>query len=246
MIAEAIQKILSLAEPHRETIHALEYSDKELKPVAPPKPTAVTVDTLAGLVKLVESGFNKSTYGELNRTFLWVKTFESVAWLDLHVSAYAQRQEHATTVPTRGITVFPFFNQFGSQEDFVIGLQSYFQHTPDLDYLLKLASHIDSTESVKLVDNSVTQEVTIKNGMAFKDTVELRNRLKLKPFRTFRELDQPESEFILRAKDGSKLALFEADGGAWKIDAMAKIAEWLANALKGSEIYGVSDLLIVR
>lgn len=58
------------------------------------------------------------------------------------------------------------------------------------------------------------------------------------PFRTFIEIEQPESEFLLRAKkgyEGIEFALFEADGGAWKKEAIDNIAAYLKENLKEIE-----------
>lgn len=56
--------------------------------------------------------------------------------------------------------------------------------------------------------------------------------VRLAPYRTFREIKQPESEFLLRSRiddnNVPKLALYEADGGAWKISAIHGIAEYIA------------------
>ena len=45
------------------------------------------------------------------------------------------------------------------------------------------------------------------------------------------EVDQPVSKFVFRLKqdkyDGIQCALFEADGGAWEIDAMDSIRHYL-------------------
>jgi hypothetical protein len=63
----------------------------------------------------------------------------------------------------------------------------------------------------------------------------LQNPFKLKPFRTFREVDQPESPFIFRvhqqAEEMPKCALYEADGGAWKLQAMKNIGDYLKEKL---------------
>ena len=87
--------------------------------------------------------------------------------------------------------------------------------------------------------------MTIQKGVAFKDSVETKERVTLKPYRTFRELDQPASEFIFRVKAGGGFALFEADGGAWKIDAINAIAAWLSNRLKTSTVEGLDKLPII-
>jgi hypothetical protein len=50
-------------------------------------------------------------------------------------------------------------------------------------------------------------------------------------------VDQPISSFIFRMKDdrcgGVQCALFEADGGAWKINAMEAIKAYLIRELEG-------------
>ena len=58
--------------------------------------------------------------------------------------------------------------------------------------------------------------------------------MKLKPYRTFTEVEQPESDFIFRMKDMGSVccALFEADGGAWRNVAMHNIKAYLQEQLK--------------
>lgn len=54
----------------------------------------------------------------------------------------------------------------------------------------------------------------------------------LRPYRTFREVKQPESQFILRlkAREGEPptVALIDATGGGWKNTAALAVADWLA------------------
>ena len=59
------------------------------------------------------------------------------------------------------------------------------------------------------------------------------NPVILRPYRTFPEVEQPASSFIFRMKenDGVCCALFEADGGAWKNEAMRNIKEYLKENL---------------
>lgn len=57
-------------------------------------------------------------------------------------------------------------------------------------------------------------------------------------YRTFMEIEQPESEFVFRARKADSLphfALFEADGGAWRIEAMKRIKAYLEENLKDIE-----------
>jgi hypothetical protein len=65
-----------------------------------------------------------------------------------------------------------------------------------------------------------------------KTAEKIRARVTLAPYRTFREVEQPRSEFLFRLRNKApdnlpECALFEADGGRWKLDAMLTIKEWL-------------------
>ena len=62
------------------------------------------------------------------------------------------------------------------------------------------------------------------------------NPCRLRPIRTFTEVEQPASLFVFRLEQGSNEtvtgALFEADGGAWKLEAMSNIKRYLDEELK--------------
>jgi hypothetical protein len=45
-------------------------------------------------------------------------------------------------------------------------------------------------------------------------------------------VQQPESLFVFRLQSGPRAALFEADGGAWKVEAMDTIHAYLKENLK--------------
>ena len=127
------------------------------------------------------------------------------------------------------------FNQFMDQERFCIALQSKFIKNDDRDLLLKFAGTVESGTVAQYGDDGVTQKATIKTGLASKGEAILPNPVKLKPFRTFLEIDQPESDFIFRMREGRgdvECAIFEADGGAWQIKAMQNIKDYLLGALE--------------
>ena len=86
-------------------------------------------------------------------------------------------------------------------------------------------------------DDGVTQTVTAKAGVVLSKDVRVPNPVSLRPYRTFREVLQPASSFVLRLQGGGKAsttpvgALFEADGGAWKVEAMRNISTYLRSFL---------------
>ena len=87
-------------------------------------------------------------------------------------------------------------------------------------------------------EKSGKSQATIKRGLANVEDIIVPNPVKLQPFRTFHEVEQPEIEFVFRMKNGSSgvsCALFEADGGAWKFNAVHSIAEYLKKELEGVE-----------
>lgn len=57
-------------------------------------------------------------------------------------------------------------------------------------------------------------------------------------------MDQPESEFLIRLSEGGYVAIYEADGDAWKLKARENIAEYLRNEL--SELIENEKLIVVE
>jgi hypothetical protein len=91
----------------------------------------------------------------------------------------------------------------------------------DFEYVLSYTQKLIGGTIIEGADDGLTQEVSIKRGVsgALKEHVSLKPIVKLSPYRTFREVEQVESEFLLRARlnkdEAPTVALFEADGGAW-------------------------------
>lgn len=84
-------------------------------------------------------------------------------------------------------------------------------------------------------DDGVSQKATVKRGVASREEKKVPSPCILRPYRTFHEVEQPASTFIFRMKSGSngpECALFEADGGAWKNQAMNNIRDYLIKVIK--------------
>jgi|GEM_PF-981038 len=125
---------------------------------------------------------------------------------------------------------------FGVQplEKAIITLQSRYVNGGDVDYIIELLARISKKAEVTTEDNGVTQKVMTNKGIALKSNETVRNRVKLSPFRTFMEIEQPESEYLLRLTERDSeilVSLIESDGGAWKLTAKKNIAEYLQENL---------------
>ena len=80
-------------------------------------------------------------------------------------------------------------------------------------------------------DNGVTNKTTRKEGIELAMDREI---IKLKPYRTFVEVEQPQTPFIFRAtlRNGEvQCALLECDGGAWLNQVRLNIKAYLEAAL---------------
>jgi hypothetical protein len=135
---------------------------------------------------------------------------------------------------------FPF-DRFMSPDDFNIRVLSMFYgeqvnaNGENIDdnkaLLLKVVGNLKQDNSIETKDDGVSQTATVKTGPASVATAVLPSPIKLTPYRTFPEIDQPSSNFIFRLKDGPMAALFEGDGGAWRNEAIANIAQYLTDKL---------------
>lgn len=120
-----------------------------------------------------------------------------------------------------------FRDGFREQEKAIIELRSRFAPGEGVDYLLDLLSRISKDSGVTTTDNGVSQTVEARQGVALKSVVTLKSRVPLRPFRTFHEVEQPESEFLLRMDEEGNIGLFEADGGMWKLTARQTVKTFL-------------------
>jgi hypothetical protein len=236
VIKEAIDRILSLSEPHTKDMGGITYTDKTMSPIVPPKAMGVTVNTLQGLADLYARDIDGVTTGE---ALVHIVGPQTVALIAKKSDEYGRRQIWATAQYPSDIQRF----QFGSwmnTENFIIGLQSCFQRTyiekpdgkviGDWEYVLKVASNVSAESKVTNSDDGISQNVEMAKGIVLKEQATLKSRVMLAPFRTFSEVDQPLSTFVFRVRESNgsiHLALFEADGGRWRLDAVAGIAKWL-------------------
>ena len=127
----------------------------------------------------------------------------------------------------RATDVPGFRDGFREQEKAIIELRSRFAPGEGVDYLLDLLSRISKDSGVTTTDNGVSQTVEARQGVALKSVVSLKPRVPLRPFRTFQEVEQPESEFLLRMDEAGNIGLFEADGGMWKLTARQTVKAFL-------------------
>ena len=198
---EAIDRIVELAAVQEMTIGGQIYTDRQIHRVIAPRPDPLVLFTLDSLIDYIKRPVDPLAEG----TVVHVASPVLVQVVSPHQGDDFARNHYAVA---RGPACSFRFGEFTIQEQFVIHLQTMFTETGDRQNLLRLAG-------------SITR-VTVKNPWV------------LAPYRTFREITQVASPFILRVRKGAngpELALFEADGGRWTLDAINQIAGYLGAAL---------------
>lgn len=231
MIKEALEYIVNLSEPETFHIGGQTYCDKKLNRVSfNPKAEPITMNTLPSLLDYIKSG-----YDSFGKMFIHIVSPTEVRL----VSSLDDERERENLVTVKAKVPSFQFNDYVSHEEFCIALQAKFLNSEDRALLLKFAGTVEAGTVAQYGDDGITQKATIKQGVAGKQDALVPNPVLLKAYRTFVEVDQPEAQYVFRMKQGSNggvmCALFEADGGAWMIDAKESIREYLAENLEGIE-----------
>lgn len=130
---------------------------------------------------------------------------------------------------------FPF-GRFLDRTDFNIQMQAKFvQEGTDYVSVLAYVGTAEHGTIAQYSDDGVSQKAVVKTGLTQKEECLIPNPVTLRPYRTFVEVEQPESLFVFRMEDGRgdgiQAALFEADGKGWRNEAMKNIQKYLEEKL---------------
>lgn len=225
MLKEAIEKILSLAPPTTYQIDGHTYASKELERIDPPEdhPRNLEVSGLDSLCKLIKTELDKIGTTVMIR----VVSYDRVEVFTTYLQDFTRYQLYSARADVPG-----FRTGFREREQALIELRSLFLQNEGVAYLLGLLSRMSEQSQVDTHDNGVTQTVETVQGIALKANETIKPRVSLAPFRTFLEVEQPESEFLLRVSEDGKIGLFEADGGVWKLEAKQNICQYFDKRLE--------------
>ena len=228
MLKEALQYIIGLSDPSIHEINGETYSDKQLHRIKhAPKADPIKMNTLSSLIEYLTSGIDLLP----EHLFIHVQSPTKVC---VFSNLDSDRDRECLVEVNAQVPTFNF-DHFIDHETFCINLQSKFSDSHDRALLLKFAGTVEAGSIAEYGDDGISQKATVKTGIASKGEAIVPSPVLLVPFRTFVEVPQPLQSFVFRMKqdkyDGIICALFEADGGAWKLDAMTKIKEYLRISL---------------
>ncbi|HHW03380.1 MAG TPA: hypothetical protein GXX35_11350 [Thermoanaerobacterales bacterium] len=232
MIKEALEYLVNLGQVKTIEVNGQTYATQNLNRIKLPKATPLDINSLTGLVDYIKSGFDADAF---NGTLIHIVDHSTVKL----ISNILNDSDRETYVTAHAFQPQFRFGYFYDTESFIILLQSCFVQNEDALRIFKLVGNIKDSVIRTYGDDGITQSVTAKVGIAQVEEVPVPNPVKLAPYRTFVEVEQPESKFVFRMRkgeDGPEAALFEADGGAWKIEAMQRIKIFLEEKLEDSGI----------
>lgn len=237
MLTSFLNRLLELKRPETVEIKNQTFSTEHLH-LIPDSPSvdAIGIHSLTGVVDYIKSNFD-------SRSKLLIH-IESPTQLRL-VDALDNTNDRRVYLKSEAILPNIIFDRFIDREQFQIMLQANFVQTPDHLAVLDIVSHIHiENGNVELKDNGLTQSVTTKAGAATLSATPIPPKVSLKPFRTFVEVSQPASDYILRLNDKGHVALYEADGGSWQLEAIENIAEYFKNVLE--EEMNIGNIHVLR
>jgi len=210
------------------------YSDKHLfqiKPDAPIRPETLVLSRLDALTGYIGANVEGLILTECMLHIAGPN--EVVLFSKFSNDEFKQRSIYVKVIGPG----CPFkFGEYYNQENFILSLQTKFQETPDRNSILQLVSNIVTEESITSTDDGFSQAVVVKTGAVKVQQVQVPRLLSLRPHRTFLEIGQPESKFLIRLRQDSsnatrpslpQITLLETDGGDWKLTAVKFIAEAL-------------------
>ena len=238
MLKEAIEKIEELAKPEifteacgRSYVVGKDGEAREIIPEAVYQ-SCLSLNSLDALVQMVrtEGVRGDSTASSADKLYLSVKDHMTVACFGHPKQALREArifyyEAQAKDVPGWDGEVKMAFDKAA------VALQTRFQDGGDRDYTLTLLSQITCGAKVTYNDIGVATTVVTQKGVSLQQNSTIRPLVKLRPYRTFQEVEQPEGLFLIRI-DERGITFTEADGGMWKLAARKTIKAYLEEALK--------------
>ena len=231
-IKQAIEFIAGLAvkaeKPETIEINGRTYCTKNLTRYdKPPKAEPIRATTLTSLVDYI-----KESRQELRERM--IIQVVSATEVTLYSGLLPERDRETLFEVNALLPHFEYGREY-EQEAFLVSMQSCFAPSTDREAVTVLASNIVNTQQATYSDDGITQQAVIKTGITTKENALVPNPVKLIPYRTFLEVEQPASEFVFRISEGRGGAptfkLVAADGGLWKSQAVDNVKGYLMEKL---------------
>lgn len=223
----------------------ISYSPREFHPILPYEaiPDSLFVSSLDSLIGYLSENIEGIT---MDRLMVIVNNPESVDLIEAYKGIRARRVNYMRVTLAEKLPKFPF-DHYLDPEDFLIKARAMFLPSKDLETIITMVSKLTVQNEVTTSDDGMSQQVSVKKGISggLAEKESTKGKYFLAPYRTFREVEQPVSEFILRfqAREDRqpKVALFDSAGGMWRLQAMQGIHRYIMDCFEALKI----DILVL-
>lgn len=235
MTRDFIEKLQEMDAPHEIDYSGRKFVDKEMSVLPQEALTQpLKTSTLTSIVDYITSGTDAAPL-PASKFVIHVSGYNTV---ELYKELNSDKRRDHLLSASFEASDFPY-GRFLPIENFIINLQSMFKQDDDTAALLEFVGSVKNNSNVEQLDDGVSQKVQAMNGISLAKNVKAPNPVCLCPFRTFSEIEQPQSAFVFRLRkddsQGVTAALFEADGSAWKHEAILEIKKFFEDAFSSSE-----------
>jgi len=240
MIKEALKYLVEMGGIYKESlldgsqiVTSGEYNKIVRMPVLEP----ISCNTLTGIVDFINmNNANAQTY-KILMTPICIHII-SHARVEL-IGDFTDDWTKKTVYVEAKSEVFDIKIVTKSLLEFSPWVQTFFVQDNEASYILDNLSKITAFNGLVVTDKGVSLEVETKKNIHFKENDKIRSQVTLRPFRTFPEIEQPESVFVLRIHegvDGIMIALHQAVDPTWKIRAIYSIRKFFEKNISDSAI----------
>lgn len=231
MLKSLFEYVVGLSKANIVTIDGTVFTDKLLHLPEMPAIETLHTDNLSSIVNFIKNAWDADLH-DMDDTVQKIIHVEDAGKVNLYSSVCNECMDRQKFMKAEWAgNKFPF-GQFMDAEKFNILLQTCFMETDDLKVIQQVVGNLRDEAVQNYGDDGVSQSVTIRTGIATVGQVRVPSPAKLRPYRTFLEVEQPSSLFILRMREGGQCALFEADGGLWRETARQNIRNYFEYELE--------------
>lgn len=236
MLKELANKIEELVkgqvEPEIIEHEGVDYvkTSKGYEQLRKPQTRKIEVNSLSGLVKMIRNSINDAQDGVqgIYTPFIVNLDFNCIEVMS------ALNNDKTRNYLVEANPMIPNLNMGRnmSVEEMIILLSTAYVPTENTDKFIKSISSLRIVEEVNFDDDGIGQTVTAKQGASMNKSFQVQPIVKLKPIRTYAEIEQVESKFLFRVNKDGTVCLREADGGQWKYEVQSRIVNYLESNLK--------------
>lgn len=201
-----------------------------------PEPAPLVVSTLSAVVAYcaaaIDAGVRINTHGLEPGLVI---TVDSVTQVSVRGPLLPVSRDYSRPCYMVATAIVPavHLGVWQSLEQALMQLQTVYAPSPARADLIGLLSTVTENDVRTSTDDGISQLVAVQKGLKA-GLVAVPNPVLLAPARTFTEVEQPASPLLLRMRKGPdqpQVMLTEADGGAWRLQAMASVAVALRSAV---------------